>query len=333
MTDAAVTRLEAALETGIQFTTRRSQRAGSDPLVAGPARPGSARRGGRRAGRSAARSQELRKVVSGEVQRQLGVLGLATRTTSRWSAGEAAEATKSAEEAEDRATARRRPPRRRPPESHPRRRRPRRHGPQGAAKAAQGADRALSAVRRLDVDSWRAPSRTTTVDVIVAGRVCVSGAGDHHSARWRGRGDRVTPEPGPISSRGSGTKLEGALGIRIDAGRRASMSARRPAASPTVSLRRGRDVMPDGPGQLAGCATARVRWSATCQELPEAVDHPPICVSRTSPSSRSNGRAQPLHAHDHCRLRAVGEAAVRGKCARIGKGGIVRIRSFTRGAP
>jgi len=71
--------------------------------------------------------------------------------------------------------------------------------------------------RRLDVELVRrglAPSRTRAVDVIVAGRVCVSGALATTAARQVDAAEAivVAPEPsGPDFVSRGGTKLAGAL--------------------------------------------------------------------------------------------------------------------------
>jgi 23S rRNA (cytidine1920-2'-O)/16S rRNA (cytidine1409-2'-O)-methyltransferase len=116
--------------------------------------------------------------------------------------------------------------------------------------------------RRLDVELVRrglAPSRTRAVDVIVAGRVCVSGALATTAARQVDAAEAivVTPEPsGPEFVSRGGTKLAGALdafGVEV-AGTRAIDVGASTGGFTDCLLRRGAAhvvAVDVGRGQLA----------------------------------------------------------------------------------
>ena len=196
--------------------------------------------------------------------------------------------------------------------------------------------------RRLDVELVRrglAPSRTRAVDVIVAGRVCVSGALATTAARQVDAAEAivVTPESdGPAFVSRGGTKLEGALSaFDIDvAGRRAVDVGASTGGFTDCLLRRGAAhvvAIDVGRGQLDWAlrndARVAVMERTNVRELePGAVDPPAdLCVADLSFISLRTV------APNLCMLTTTSADFVllvkpqfEAGRARVGKGGIVR---------
>ena len=113
-----------------------------------------------------------------------------------------------------------------------------------------------------------------------------------------------------------------------------STSARRPAGSPTACCSGARRTSSRSTSAAASsrgrCARTRVSrsWNArTCATLEAGRDRSaaPTSASPTSRSSRcARSRRISSRSPPRCRLRAAGEAAVRGGAGAVGRGGIVR---------
>jgi 23S rRNA (cytidine1920-2'-O)/16S rRNA (cytidine1409-2'-O)-methyltransferase len=197
--------------------------------------------------------------------------------------------------------------------------------------------------RRLDVELVRrglAPSRTRAVDVIVAGRVCVSGALATTAARQVDAAEAivVAPEPfGPDFVSRGGTKLNGALdafGVEV-AGRRAVDVGASTGGFTDCLLRRGAAhvvAIDVGRGQLAWTLRnderVTVMERTNVRELAGGAVDPPadLCVADLSFISLRTVApnlcmlTRPRDADFVLLVKPQFEAGR----ARIGKGGIVR---------
>ena len=187
---------------------------------------------------------------------------------------------------------------------------------------------AASTSSSCGADSRRAAARA--VDAIAAGRVI----GERHAGHHRGapgrrgradRGRRPRPSGEVFVSRG-GTKLAGALdafGIDVRGPRAPSTSARRPAGSPTACSSAAPRTWwrsTSGRGQLAWALRndprVTVMERTNVRELEAGAVDPPGRPVRRRPLVHlaAHRRAQPARAHHaRRRLRAAGEAAVRGR--------------------
>jgi 23S rRNA (cytidine1920-2'-O)/16S rRNA (cytidine1409-2'-O)-methyltransferase len=195
--------------------------------------------------------------------------------------------------------------------------------------------------RRLDVELVRrglAPSRTRAVDVIVAGRVCVSGALATTAARQVDAAEAivVAPEDGPDFVSRGGTKLAGGLdafGIDV-AGKRAIDVGASTGGFTDCLLRRGAAhvvAIDVGRGQLAWTLRnderVTVMERTNVRELAAGAVDPPadLCVADLSFISlrtvAPNLCMLTTPAADFVLLIKPQFEAGR---ARIGKGGIVR---------